>query len=229
LPQDPAPLELPPLRQSLLRTVLRLAALAVAVYGIHLAMNWAIDHVEAFAPSIGNQMRIGIMVAILLAYAVLLAIPFVPGIEVGLMLLLIRGAEIAPYVYLATVLGLVLAYAAGHLLSYRWLRQIFLDLRLPRACRMLDALEPLTAEHRLALLRKQLPWVLGALAVNYRYLLLALLINLPGSGLLGGGGGICMIAGLTRLFHPRATILTIVLAVLPFPLFFWLWGPGIFA
>ncbi len=217
------------MRQSLLRTLLRLAALAAIAYAIHLAMNWATAQTEVFAPSIANQMRIGIMVMLLMTYAVLLAIPFVPGIEVGLMLLLIRGAEIAPYVYIATVLGLILAYCAGHLLPYHWLRRVFLDLRLPGACRMLDTLEPMPAERRLALLRKQLPWGLGKLAVNYRYLLLALLINLPGSSLLGGGGGICMIAGLTRLFHPRATLLTIALAVLPFPLLVWLWGPGILA
>jgi hypothetical protein len=39
-------------------------------------------------------------------YVALLAVPFVPGIEIGLILLAMFGARIAPVVYGATVLAL---------------------------------------------------------------------------------------------------------------------------
>ena len=47
---------------------------------------------------------------------------------------------------------------------------------------------------------------------------------MPGSGLIGGGGGICLLAGLTGVFAPRATFLTLALAVAPVPLLVWMTG-----
>ncbi|MDJ0825765.1 MAG: hypothetical protein QNJ16_09710 [Rhodobacter sp.] len=226
-PTPPGVYDLPPLRASLARTTLRLAALVAIAFAVHLFVGWVMQWTEAMPPGRGVGLRTAILGGILVAYALLIAIPFVPGIEIGISLILMRGAEVAVFVYLATVAGLVLAYLAGRLLPYAWLHRVFLDLRLTRACRLLDTLRPLSPERRLALLRRQLPKRLGHFAINYRYLLLAGLINLPGSAVIGGGGGICLAAGLTHLFRPRATLITIALAVLPFPLVLWFWGPGI--
>ena len=223
----PEPGPPPPLRGALLRTLLRLAAVVALAYGVHLALGWVMAWTETMPPTTGSALRIAILGAALIAYALLIAIPFVPGIEIGVSLILMRGAEVAVLVYLATVLGLALAYFAGRLMPYRWLYRLFEDLRLRRACRLLARIQPLSPDRRLALLRQRLPGWLGSWAVSYRYLLLAGLINLPGSMLIGGGGGICMVAGLTRLFKPRATVLTIALAVLPFPIAVWFWGPGL--
>ena len=65
-------------------------------------------------------------------------------------------------------------------------------------------------------------WVL-----RRRYLVLALLVNLPGNSLIGGGGGILLAAGLSRLFQPVAVALTMLLATAPLPLAVMLIGPGI--
>jgi hypothetical protein len=73
-------------------------------------------------------------------------------------------------------------------------------------------------------MKSRLPGRLGALFVNWRYILLAILINIPGNMLLGGGGGICFTAGLSRMFRVRWTILTIALAVAPFPALFYFGG-----
>ena len=60
------------------------------------------------------QTAISLTVAIaLLVYIVLMALPFCPGIEIGLALLALGGREIAPLVYLATVVALVLAFVVG--------------------------------------------------------------------------------------------------------------------
>lgn len=224
-PQAPG-YDIPPIRASLLRTLLRIAIIILFAYAAHLTLQWVMTWTEKLPAGTGIALRIAILGGVLLIYALLIAVPFVPGIEVGFSLIMMRGADVVWYVYVATVSGLILAYLAGRYLPYAWLHRLFLDLRLTRACRMLDDLRPLSPEDRLNLMRDRLPGRLGALAVNYRYLLLAGLINLPGSALIGGGGGICMLAGLTHMFRARATMLTILLAVLPFPLAVWIWGPG---
>ncbi len=217
---------LPPLRTSLWRTALRLLAVLVMAAGAHLLLDLVMGWTEALPPGTGLALRLAILGGVLLIYALLIAVPFVPGIEVGFSLIMMRGSEVVWPVYTATVSGLILAYLAGRFIPYAWLQRVFLDLRLTRAVALLDALRPLTPQRRLALMRQRLPGRAGDLAVSWRYLLLAGLINLPGSALIGGGGGICLLAGLTRLFHTRATVLTILLAVLPFPLAVWFWGPG---
>ena len=58
--------------------------------------------------------------------------------------------------------------------------------------------------------------------LQHRYVVLAVLLNLPGNVVLGGGGGLAMMAGLSRLFHPLPFVLTVLLAVLPVPLAFYL-------
>ena len=55
--------------------------------------------------------------ALLLLYTVLLALPFVPGAEIGLALLVVFGAVMAWPVYVATVLALSIAFAVGRLAS----------------------------------------------------------------------------------------------------------------
>ena len=58
----------------------------------------------------------------------------------------------------------------------------------------------------------------GAFLLNHRYLTLGACLNLPGNSVLGGGGGIAFICGLSGQFHWRRFILTIVLATAPIPL-----------
>ena len=57
---------------------------------------------------------------ILLLYAVLLAVPFVPSAEVGFAVMLALGSSMVVPVYAATVLGLTIAFVAGrHAHLYR--------------------------------------------------------------------------------------------------------------
>ena len=156
----------------------------------------------------------------------MLAIPYVPGIEIGISLLVLRGAEVAPFVFSATVLGLTTAFLAGRFLPYAWLHAFFYDMRLMSACRLLEHVAPLDREARLALLGERLPTWLRPLLGSGRYLVLACLLNLPGNALLGGGGGIAFIAGLSRLYGITATLVVMALAVLPVPFGVWLYGSG---
>ncbi len=56
---------------------------------------------------------------LLILYAVLLAIPFFPGAEVGILILTTQGSSAAPFVYLATILGLLTSYFTGLAFSSR--------------------------------------------------------------------------------------------------------------
>ena len=80
------------------RVVRRLTLLLILAYGVHLLIGWF----SARSADIHPGAQLGMVAALLLAYALLLAIPFAPGIEIGLMLLAMEGAWIAPWIYLAT-------------------------------------------------------------------------------------------------------------------------------
>ena len=205
----------------LARLFAKLVVVAAAVAAIHMVLGWATAQAEA---ATSQGLMIGVFLALLLAYALLIAVPFMPGIEVGVSLLMLKGAAIAPMVYAATVLGLTIAFIIGRFLPHRWLRNLLHDLRLRRVAGLVERLEPLTGEARLALLGERLPRRLRPLLRSGRYVTLALLLNLPGNALIGGGGGIAFIAGFSRLFRPALTILVMALAVLPVPLMVFLGG-----
>jgi len=201
------------------RTLWRVLLIVLAVYAVHLLLNWV--GAAAKDPGAAGGWRLGVLALMLLAYALLMAIPFVPGIEIGLMLLALEGARAAPFVYAATVVGLTTAYLAGEWLPYARLHRLLADFRLRRACRLLERLAPLGREQRLALLQERLPRWCAPCLTRFRYLLIALAVNMPGNAVLGGGGGILLLAGLSRLFHPVAVAATLALAVAPVPLLVW--------
>jgi len=219
----PIPADLPPTPwvQAVAHSIVRIAIVLMIALLATALMRWVKMAAETGEASFG---MLGILALVLIAYALLIAVPFVPGIEIGLTLMILNGAGIVPVVYLATIAGLGLAFAVGRWMPYAWLYRMFHDLRLKRACKLLEDVAPLPPDRRLALFRNALPGRLGPVFIRYRYLALALLINLPGNALIGGGGGILMVAGLSRLFSVPATLITICLAVLPAPLAFWLWG-----
>ena len=51
-----------------------------------------------------------------------------------------------------------------------------------------------------------------SLALRYRYVALALAVNTPGNSVIGGGGGIMIMAGLSGIFSPLSTFATVALA-----------------
>ena len=202
------------------RVVLRLTLLLILVYCVHLLVAWFSARTADLHP--GAQ--VGMMLALLMVYALLIAVPFVPGIEIGLMLLAVEGAWIAPWLYLATIAGLLFAYGAGEWVPYTRLHRILADLHMRRACALLEHINPLSREERIMMLRDNAPKLLRPFLTRYRYLFLAGVINLPGNALIGGGGGILFLTGLSRLFRPTAVALTLALAVMPVPLSVWVFG-----
>ncbi|MBT8409809.1 MAG: hypothetical protein KJN93_09300, partial [Alphaproteobacteria bacterium] len=203
-----------------LRIALRLCVLALLLWGAFALMDW----VEA---QTDRATTLAALVFILLLYAVLLAVPFMPGIEIGFSVLVMRGAEAAPYVWIATVLGLCLAFWTGRMMPAAWLIGTFEDLRMARTAQLVKRLSDTPPDLRLRFLYIQAPrWVRPALR-EWRYLLLAALLNLPGNAVIGGGGGLALLSGLSGVFSARGTMLTFALATAPFPILVWFFGPQV--
>jgi hypothetical protein len=217
----------PPIGRSLIRIALRLLIIVAIAYGAHLLIDWVMVQVETLSPSTQKLMLVSIIGVLLFAYSVLMATPFVPGIEIGLALIVLRGPDIVPYVYLATFCGLATAYLIGRFMPREWLRRALLDFRLMRASELLDRADALPPHDRLKMMCEALPKWMGPTIARWRYLVLAALINVPGNALIGGGGGICLVAGLSGVFRPLATLVTLAIAVSPFPLFVWFFGTGL--
>jgi len=151
-------------------------------------------------------------------FIVLLAIPFVPGAEIGLTMLTVFGAAIAPLVYCATVSALMLAYVTGRLVPAPTLIRALRFVRLNKAAKALEETAPLSREDKMALLMQGGSPRLLRLATRYRYIAILIAINVPGNFLIGGGGGISIMAGMSGLFAPIPFLLTVAIAVSPVPL-----------
>jgi hypothetical protein len=198
----------------ILRAAVLIAIVVVATWGAHEvrdALNLQIR------PDNEQQVHRLIMLAAV-AYVGLLAVPFVPGAEIGLAMLAAFGAAIAPLVYVCTVASMTLAYTAGRFLPVEVLRRLLSTLRMHRAAEAVARAAPLSGDERLAMLLDGQSARTLRLAVRYRYVALALAVNTPGNSVIGGGGGIMLMAGLSGLFSPMATFATVALAVSPVPL-----------
>lgn len=210
------------------RLMIRIAMRVIVIAAFALAVSWlvstAMDLATRLPEAAQGPMQTTILITAILVYALLIAIPFVPGIEIGFALLIVQGVSIVPAVYLATLTGLLLAYFIGRLVPVTTLESLFRDLKLRRAAQLMADYAAMTQEARQHMLLNRLPRFLAVPAVRYRYLTLALLINLPGNAFLGGGGGLMLASGLSRLFQPGKTILTLALCVLPVPVGFLLFG-----
>lgn len=157
-------------------------------------------------------------------YLLASAVPFVPGAEIGFALILALGIPIILLVYGAMIAALTLSYTIGRLVPPRAIAGCFGILGLERARTLVEDLAPLSDAERLQRLTARAPRRILPFLLRHRFIALALALNLPGNSLVGGGGGIALAAGMSRLFPPLPYLLTIALAVAPVPLFFLLTG-----
>ena len=208
------------LRAVVLRIILLLCLVVAGTWIAHL-LKEALD--LQIRPSNEQQVHSMLMMGLGL-YVVLLAIPFVPGAEVGIAMLTAFGAAIVPMVYLATVLAMTLAFLIGGLMPVTVLARGLSVMRLHRASDLVTRASVLERDERLALLLEHAPAGAASLALRHRYLALAVAVNVPGNSVIGGGGGIMMMAGLSGVFAPIPTILAIVIGVSPIPVAILLFG-----
>lgn len=197
-----------------LRVAVLVAFLILATWGAH-EIRDALD--LQIRPGNEAMVHRAIMMGAL-AYIGLLALPFVPGAEIGLAMLAGFGPGIAPLVYACTVASMMLAYVIGRFLPIEVLIRALSVLRLRRAADLVARAAPLSGDDRLAMLLDGQSKGALRFGLRYRYLALAIAVNTPGNSIIGGGGGIMIMAGLSGIFSPIATMLTVAIAVSPDPL-----------
>jgi len=73
---------------------------------------------------------------------------------------------------------------------------------------------------RLELLLARAPARFIPALLRHRYLALAVVLNLPGNTLLGGGAGIALCAGICGLYPSRGFVVAVAIAVAPMPIAF---------
>ena len=186
----------------------------LATWGVHMIRDaLQLEIRPANEQMVHRTIMIGAM-----AYIGLLAIPFVPGAEIGIALLTGFGAPIAPLVYVCTVAAMMLAFTAGRFLPISALEQVLRTMRMRRAADLIARAAPLSRDERVTMLLEGQSSRVIRLALHYRYAAIAIAINTPGNSIIGGGGGIMIIAGLSGIFTPLSTFLTVILAVSPVPL-----------
>ena len=163
-----------------------------------------------------GRWSIGVLIGGGILYILLLSLPFVPGVELGVLLMCIFGKEGIVFVYFATVAGLSLAFLIGRLLPKKWLESSLQKLGFSQTCdNPTDEIDGLLETYYRN--RKFCQTRFRSLISKYRYLTIAFLFNMPGNYLIGGGGGISLACGISRRISWKWFLLTVVLAVLPVP------------
>jgi hypothetical protein len=192
--------------------------------GGHWGSQWLIDLVGVdLSPGVKSHARHVVMAGIAL-YTGLMALPFIPGMEISVALLAAFGHQVAVLIYAATVTALAISYLIGRLVPIRLIAKLFESLGQQRSVNLVHRLEPLSAEQRLETLIALAPKRFVPSLLKYRYIAIAVVLNVPGNAVIGGGGGIALLAGISGLFTFPRYLAIISIAVLPVPLTVWMLG-----
>ena len=207
---------------------LRIAVVAL-IYGSllaggHWGSGWLIDLVGVDLGTGAQSHALHVMIAGVVFYAALMAIPFVPGMEISLALLAVFGPKVAMAIYAATVAALAVSCLIGRMLPVSLIATLFGSLGLQRAKGLVESLQPLTAEQRFEVLIEHAPKRVVPVLLKHRYIAIIVALNVPGNAVIGGGGGIALLAGMSGLFTFPRFLASVSLAALPVPLFVILTG-----
>lgn len=202
----------------LLRIMFVLALYGFLIYAGQIVSDWALARLNLEPRPATQAMLHNVVMVSMGLYIILLALPFVPGVEIGLSLMVMFGASLCLLVYLGTVAALVLAFLAGRLLPPAAIVASFNWMRLAKAAGVVSTLASLSTEERLDFFMSHVPTRFFSFLLRHRYVALAVLLNMPGNAVIGGGGGIALVAGVSRIFALPYFLLTVALAVAPVPL-----------
>ncbi len=204
--------------RSALHILLRLAQLGLIVLTLNALGAWAATQTRPdLAVHAGDSLN-GLWIAMAVLYTLVMALPFVPGIEIGLAMMLLLGQEGVLLVYLCTQVAMALSYGFGRCVPATLWDRCIASLGLESARPLIAGLETHAAATQWQAL---VPHRLGrwaAPALRHRHLALALVLNLPGNAAIGGAGGIGMLAGASRQFSFAGYCLSMAVATSPLPL-----------
>jgi hypothetical protein len=180
----------------MIRRILACTALAAMIWlvfftdGRGLVMQWLQDQ---------NQPHIWIIFITALIYAIALSVPFLPAVELGWLVMAAFGPIGILSIWMATPFGLLFAFCIGY-----WLREWPFIQRLQHRFRtkVAEATGSSPGDRMLRLASEKL--------TSHPYIALGILVNVPGNWVIGGGGGIGLMAGASGLYHPLKFVLVLI-------------------
>lgn len=205
-------------------TLSKVLLVALVIVLLNIGVSWGIERLEIQVwPEHLEVVDKVVLIGVIL-YVCLMALPFLPGVEIGLAFMMVLGPKGIVLIYVCTLIALAIGFGIGRVFPAQLLASFLGWLHLPRAEALLRGFNAVAPENRLEYLaeKSSARWV--PLLAKRRYLLLALLLNVPGNALIGGGGGIAMMAGLCRLYSFPKYLILIAVAILPGPALVFLSG-----
>ena len=202
----------------------RIAIVLAVILSLNLAGTWLGRQVNFQLFPRHDSMLHAVLLLALVIYILLMATPFMPGIEIGLTVMVLLGHKSALLIYLCTLTALSISYLVGKFFPLHVVHRLLKWLYLNRASELVSQLEPLDPAERLTFLRDKAPARIAPFLLRHRYAMIAVLLNLPGNALIGGGGGIGLVVGMSRLIPFYKYFLVMSLAVAPVPLVIFLQG-----
>ena len=202
----------------------RIAIVLAIIILLNFAGTWLGQQINFQLFPRHESMLQGALLIALLLYILLMATPFMPGLEVGMAVMFLFGSKSALLVYFCTIVALSISYTIGRFFPLNIVRRLLKWLYLEKASELVIELEPLAQQERLDYLSGKAPSRITPFLLKHRFVTIAVLLNLPGNALIGGGGGIGLVVGMSRLvpFHPY--VLVMAIAVSPVPLCIYLQG-----
>jgi hypothetical protein len=202
----------------------RMAIVLAFILLLNVAGTW-LGHLINFQlfPRHDSMLHTVLLIAVVI-YILLMATPFMPGLEVGMAVMLLFGSKSALLVYFCTIVALSISYTIGRYFPLRIVHRLLKWLCLEKASELVIELEPLAQQERLEYLSGKAPSRIAPFLLKHRFVTIALLLNLPGNALIGGGGGIGLVVGMSRLVPFHTYVLVMAIAVSPVPLCIYLQG-----
>ncbi|WP_169334432.1 hypothetical protein [Hahella ganghwensis] len=199
------------------KMVLKLFLFVCIVTALNFSGQWLVEYLN-YQVWPHNPFYMDRIIKILMVlFVVFMTLPFLPAIEIGLLLLAMVDVGGVITIYCLTLLSLSLAYIAGRNIPLAMLVKLLLFFHLVKAAAILNKMSEVERSQRLSELMAQLDSRRVQFWVKHHYLLIAVLLNLPGNSLIGGGGGIAMVCGMSGVLSYGRFLLTIALAALPVP------------
>ena len=205
----------------------RLSRIAIAlaiIILLNVAGTWLGQQINFQLFPRHESMLQGALLIALLLYILLMATPFMPGIELGLAVMLLLGSKSALLIYLCTLIALSISYTIGRFFPIHLVRRFLKWLYLEKASELIKQLEPLDQQERLEFLSRKTPTKIAPFLLKHRFVTIAVVLNLPGNALIGGGGGIGLVVGMSNLISFYKYFLVITVAILPVPLCVYIQG-----
>lgn len=211
------------------RIIVAVLGLFALAYLANVTGDWIGGRLKMEITPENESFIFGVTIFAIILYALLIALPFVPGVEIGIGLMVMFGPSMAVPVYLSTVIGLCLGFILGRLVPETALRGCFDFVGLSKISGMLRDVSAKPVHERLEAQTSRAPSRIVPYLLRHRYVAIAVAFNIPGNSVIGGGGGIAFMAGTSRLFAFPMFLLAVAIGVSPVTILVLTFGPAIFS